>query len=66
MRLPDAIAIQADIRQLDQVQNLFQQTVNRFGKLDILVNNAAGKNIRRAVDYRTVDSGERWHRLKIA
>lgn len=51
----DAIAIQADIRQLDQVQNLFQQTLDRFGKLDILVNNAAGKNIFKPTAEMTED-----------
>lgn len=40
-----AIAIQVDMRNLDDVRNLFQKTLDRFGKLDILVNNAAGKNI---------------------
>ena len=41
----EAIAIQVDMRNLDDVRNLFQKTLDRFGKLDILVNNAAGKNI---------------------
>lgn len=40
-----AIAIQVDMRNLDDVRNLFQKTLDHFGKLDILVNNAAGKNI---------------------
>jgi glucose 1-dehydrogenase len=35
-----AIAVQADISQPDQVQSLVDQTVARFGKLDIFVNNA--------------------------
>jgi 3-oxoacyl-[acyl-carrier protein] reductase len=41
----DAIALQANVRQLDDVRKLFQEALSRFGKLDILVNNAAGKNI---------------------
>ncbi|MBD2102577.1 glucose 1-dehydrogenase [Leptolyngbya sp. FACHB-261] len=41
----EAIAIQADMRSLTDIGKLFQQTLERFGKLDILVNNAAGKNI---------------------
>jgi 3-oxoacyl-[acyl-carrier protein] reductase len=40
-----AIAIQVDMRNLEDVRTLFQQTLDHFGKLDILVNNAAGKNI---------------------
>lgn len=40
-----AIAIQVDVRKLEDVQSLFQQAIEQFGKVDILVNNAAGKNI---------------------
>ncbi|PZD71191.1 Glucose 1-dehydrogenase [Acaryochloris thomasi RCC1774] len=36
----DAIAIQADVSQEDQVLNLFAKTDEAFGTLDILVNNA--------------------------
>lgn len=41
----EVIAIQVDMRNLNDVRNLFQKTLDRFGKLDILVNNAAGENI---------------------
>ncbi len=41
----EAIALQADVRDLGSVRALFQQTLERFGKLDILVNNAAGVNV---------------------
>lgn len=34
------LAIEADISQSDQVQALIQQTVQKFGRLDIFVNNA--------------------------
>jgi len=40
-----AIAIQVDVRQLEDVRSLFKQAIKQFGKVDILVNNAAGKNI---------------------
>ncbi|MBW4639498.1 MAG: glucose 1-dehydrogenase [Gloeocapsa sp. UFS-A4-WI-NPMV-4B04] len=40
-----AIAIQVDVRQLEDVRALFEQAIKQFGKVDILVNNAAGKNI---------------------
>lgn len=41
----EAIAIQVDMKNLSDIRNLFEKTRDRFGKLDILVNNAAGKNI---------------------
>lgn len=40
-----AIVVQADMRSLGTVRALFQKTIEHFGKVDILVNNAAGKNI---------------------
>jgi 3-oxoacyl-[acyl-carrier protein] reductase len=41
----EAIALQVDMRKISDVRSLFQKTVDRFGKLDILVNNAAGRNV---------------------
>ncbi|AFY54415.1 dehydrogenase of unknown specificity, short-chain alcohol dehydrogenase like protein [Rivularia sp. PCC 7116] len=41
----EAIALQVDVKEINSVGNLFKQTLEHFGKLDILVNNAAGKNI---------------------
>jgi 3-oxoacyl-[acyl-carrier protein] reductase len=41
----EAIALQVDMRKIEDVRNLFQKTLDHFGKLDILVNNAAGRNI---------------------
>jgi len=38
----EAIAIEADITKKSQVQNMMDETVKRFGKLDILVNVAGG------------------------
>ncbi|GAP98043.1 glucose 1-dehydrogenase [Leptolyngbya sp. NIES-2104] len=40
-----ATAIQVDVRKLEEVRSLFEKTIDQFGKVDILVNNAAGKNI---------------------
>lgn len=34
-----AIAVQADVSKVDEIQQLFQQTIDRFGHIDILVNN---------------------------
>jgi glucose 1-dehydrogenase len=39
-----AIAVQADISQQDQVQNLVDETVRSFGRLDIMQNNAGYEN----------------------
>lgn len=36
----EAIALQADVAQVDQVEDLVKQTLDRFGRIDILVNNA--------------------------
>lgn len=36
-----SIAVQADLCSLAQIKRLFQQTVDQFGRLDILVNSAA-------------------------
>jgi NAD(P)-dependent dehydrogenase (short-subunit alcohol dehydrogenase family) len=38
--LPNAIAIQVDVTQEDQVQKAFAVAMEKFGRLDILVNNA--------------------------
>jgi len=40
-RLSNAIGIVADIRKEDDVKKVVEQTVKKFGKLDILINNAA-------------------------
>jgi NAD(P)-dependent dehydrogenase (short-subunit alcohol dehydrogenase family) len=36
----ETLAVQMDVSQYDQVQNLFRQVINKFGRLDILVNSA--------------------------
>ncbi len=51
----DAIAIQVDMRKIEDVRNLFLHTLDYFGKLDILVNNAAGKNIFKPTAEMTED-----------
>ena len=42
----EAIAIQADISDLAQIEQLFTQTITKLGKLDILVNNAGISEFR--------------------
>ncbi|KST66178.1 glucose 1-dehydrogenase [Mastigocoleus testarum] len=41
----NAIALQVNVKEIDSVRGLFEQTLEHFGKIDILVNNAASKNI---------------------
>ena len=38
----EALAIQADVRSVEDVEQIFDQTVQRFDRVDVLVNNAAG------------------------
>ena len=40
-----ALAIQADIRDEEQIKSAVAETVNAFGGLDILVNNASAINL---------------------
>lgn len=37
-----AVSVQTDVRDVEQVEQLMAQVVDRFGKIDILINNAAG------------------------
>src|SRR5438045_2710372 len=46
----DALAVQLDVRNPEQVDEMVLRTVKHFGGLDILVNNAAGNFICRAED----------------
>ena len=46
----DALAVQLDVRNPEQVDELVVRTVKHFGGIDILVNNAAGNFICRAED----------------
>jgi len=46
----DALAVQLDVRNPEQVDEMVVRTVKHFGGLDILVNNAAGNFICRAED----------------
>ncbi|MFD2516864.1 SDR family oxidoreductase [Salinimicrobium flavum] len=39
------LPLQCDVRHYDQVENMLQQTVEKFGSVDILLNNAAGNFI---------------------
>jgi NAD(P)-dependent dehydrogenase (short-subunit alcohol dehydrogenase family) len=52
----DAIFAHADVRNEDDVRNLVDQTVSRFGRLDIAVNNAATEGLRGLVTEQTAES----------
>ncbi|MHB1033840.1 MAG: SDR family NAD(P)-dependent oxidoreductase [Pirellulales bacterium] len=44
----DVLAVPADVTRQEQVDSLFAETLRRFGRLDMLVNNV-GRSMRRAV-----------------
>ena len=50
----EAVAFQADVSDAAQAANLIEEAVNRFGRIDVLVNNA-GKNIDRTMKNLTAE-----------
>ncbi|MBA3886626.1 MAG: SDR family oxidoreductase [Acidobacteria bacterium] len=46
----DPLAVQVDVRNPEQVDELVERVVRHFGRIDILVNNAAGNFVCRAED----------------
>jgi NAD(P)-dependent dehydrogenase (short-subunit alcohol dehydrogenase family) len=46
----DPLTVQVDVRQPEQVDEMVARTLRHFGRIDILVNNAAGNFIARAED----------------
>src|ERR1700680_1154649 len=52
----EAIFVRADVRNEDDVRDLVDRTVARFGRLDIAVNNAATEGLRGLVTEQTADS----------
>ena len=50
-----ATAIQVDVKKLEDVRSLFEKAIAQFGKVDILVNNAAGKNLFKPTAEMTED-----------
>jgi NAD(P)-dependent dehydrogenase (short-subunit alcohol dehydrogenase family) len=52
----EAIFVRADVRNEDDVRNLVDQTVKRFGRLDIAVNNAGTEGLRGLVTEQTAES----------
>jgi acetoacetyl-CoA reductase len=54
----EAIAVQGDVSDPEQAQNLIDQTIKRFGRLDVLVNNA-GINIDRTLKRLSVEDWDK-------
>ncbi|MEW4570496.1 3-ketoacyl-ACP reductase [Tautonia sp. JC769] len=58
---PQSLAVRADVADLDQGRALIDQTLDRFGRLDLLVNNAGVAPLQRADVLET--SPESWDRV---
>ena len=56
----DAVAVPTDVTDLAQVQNLARQAVTRFGRIDVLVNNAGIMPLAFYADH--VDAVDAWNR----
>src|ERR1700733_10744949 len=52
----EAVFVRTDVRNEDDVRNLVHQTVKRFGRLDIAVNNAGTEGLRGLVTEQTAES----------
>src|SRR4030081_3575481 len=52
----EAIFVRSDVRNEDDVRNLVDQTVKRFGRLDVAVNNAGTEGLRGLVTEQTAES----------
>ena len=50
----EAVAVRADLSKVEEIPPLFEQTIRQFGRLDILVNNAAISE-RRPIDLADAD-----------
>ncbi|MCW3055356.1 MAG: hypothetical protein JWN14_4526 [Chthonomonadales bacterium] len=58
----EAEAIQADVADLEQVKGLFAETIQAFGRLDILINNAGVAEFR---PLETVDAAHYAHQFDV-
>lgn len=56
----EAIAVPVDVSQPEEDQNLVQATLNHFGRLDILVNNAMGRGTPAQPEDLTPESWQTW------
>lgn len=53
----EVLPVECDVRKYDQVENLLKKVIDKFGKVDVLVNNAAGNFISptERLSYRAFD-----------
>jgi acetoacetyl-CoA reductase len=56
---PESVAIQADVSDPEQAVKLIEETIQRFGRIDVLVNNA-GINIDRTIKNLSIED---WNRV---
>jgi acetoacetyl-CoA reductase len=61
---PEAVAIQGDVSDAAQAAKLIEETVNRFGRIDVLVNNA-GINVDRSMKNLSIDDWDRVLRVDL-
>jgi NAD(P)-dependent dehydrogenase (short-subunit alcohol dehydrogenase family) len=52
----EASFVRTDVRREDEVRNLVDETVKRFGRLDIAINNAGREGLRGLVTEQTAES----------
>jgi NAD(P)-dependent dehydrogenase (short-subunit alcohol dehydrogenase family) len=60
--LPDALAVSMDVRRAADAERAVEATLARFGRIDVLVNNAGVNTFRDRVDIDAF-SEEEWHRI---
>ena len=60
--LPDALAVSMDVRRAADAERAVEATLERFGRIDVLVNNAGVNTFRDRVDIDAF-SEEEWHRI---
>jgi citronellol/citronellal dehydrogenase len=58
------LAVETDVREPDQVESLIERTLERFGRIDVLVNNAGGQFLAPAEEISS-KGGRAVHRLNV-
>src|SRR5690606_26917494 len=61
----EALALKCDVRDPDMCQSAVDQTINRFGKLDLLVNNAAYQKHREELEEVSIEQWDRTFQTNI-